>query len=85
MDQNQDKALFPGQKRGVIRVLIKREESEVAVQLRIGFNGELESIQNKPLFTSKKKRLKNTTTNSEQQQVDSDQLTFDLFESDTES
>jgi len=33
MEQEQDKALFPGQKKGLIRVFIKQGEQEESAQL----------------------------------------------------
>ncbi|USK62362.1 hypothetical protein [Peribacillus asahii] len=37
MDQKQDKALFPGQKTGLIRVFIKRVQEEESTQLHFWF------------------------------------------------
>ena len=34
MEQNQDKDLFPGQKKGLIRIYIKQTEREESAQLR---------------------------------------------------
>jgi hypothetical protein len=44
MEQKQDKPLFPGQKKGLIRIFIKNGQQEESVQLRFNlFDDEPES------------------------------------------
>ncbi|WP_179117552.1 hypothetical protein [Bacillus cereus] len=40
MDQKQDKTLFPGQKKGLIRMFIQRIEQEESTQLRFYLFGD---------------------------------------------
>ncbi len=86
LQNQQDKRCFPGQKIGLIRVLLKRPNLEGGVQLRFDLNSD-ESIANftsalrshtEHKSTGSRRRLNRASNHSEY-----DQLSFDLFPDET--
>lgn len=60
MEQKQDKALFPGQKKGLIKVLIKRGHQEQFVQSHFHFfedEDDLSATKPKPKVNLVKKKV----------------------------
>jgi hypothetical protein len=85
MEQKQVKKPFPGQKKGLIRVLIKKGQLEESVQLRIDlFVDEPESKKVKTPITVQNQELKGVSF-KKGQHVEADQLSFNLFEDEPES
>lgn len=83
MEQSHNKVPFPGQKIGLIRVLLKRRGYEGSVQLSLDFNEDttnLEIVPSPSRFKVKKSKDKTifNTNNSEQ-------LSFDLFAGELDS
>lgn len=73
MVSNKDNLYFPGQKKGWIRVLIKRDQSQGAVQTKVNlFDDEQDRF-----FTIKKRRDKSAKRSIQEDNVE--QLCFNLF------
>jgi hypothetical protein len=74
MDQKLDKPLFPGQKKGLIRVLIKRDQQELFAQSHFHFyedKDDLAATKPKPKVSLVKKKV---------YEDHSEQLSLDLFD-----
>ncbi|MGF6947702.1 hypothetical protein QF028_000195 [Neobacillus sp. B4I6] len=72
MDQKLDKTLFPGQKKGLIHVFIKRDQQEQFAQSHFHFfEDDLSATKPKPKVSLVKKKV---------YEDHSEQLSFDLFD-----
>lgn len=81
MEQKQNNAPFPGQKKGLIRIFLKGKDYDGTAQLSCDFlNSGLESVPFPSRIKIIKRRKKQTTTTNEPEQ-----LSFDFFVDESES